>query len=215
MSYLRSPERQRQILSCARKVFAERGFHGANVSHICAEAGIGRGTLYLYFENKRAVLVAILEDLVSRVKALMARRHIPRIPRETARALTRDQIVAFSEGRLAELLGVVFSDQQTLRIVLREAVGLDVDIDKILATMDATLISIVERDLIAARDELGLVRDGIDLHHVATMVVGGVEKLALAALRGDIASDLPALIRSVVQFHLYGTMKPQAEGGVG
>ena len=207
MSYLRSPERQRQILDCARKVFAERGYHGANVSHICAEAGIGRGTLYLYFENKRAVLVAILEELLGRVRATMGRRHMPRISREQAAALTREQIVSFCEYRLGELLGVVFSDQQNLRIVLREAVGLDVDIDKILVSMDTAMIAIVERDLSAARDELGLVRPELDLGHVATLIVGGVEKLALAALRAETPPDLPMLIRSMVQFHLYGTMQ--------
>ena len=209
MAYLRSPERQRQILSCARKVFAERGYHGANVSHICAEAGIGRGTLYLYFENKRAVLVAMLEDVLGRVRALMQKRIIPKVSREIAASLTREQVVQFCERRLSELLSMVFADEQTLRIVLREAVGLDVDIDKLLTSVDQALIGIVERDLIASRDELGLVRKDLDLHHVATMVVGGVEKLALAALRGDTKPDLPALIRSVVQFHLYGTM----EGG--
>src|SRR5690349_12172910 len=71
MSYKRSEARQRQIPSCPQRVFAERGYHAANVSHICAAAGIGRGTLYLYFANKRAVLTAILRETLDRVRALM------------------------------------------------------------------------------------------------------------------------------------------------
>src|SRR5476649_2085752 len=71
MSYMRSEERQRQILSCAKRVFAERGFHNANVSHICEAAGIGRGTLYQYFTNKRSVLTAILRETLQRVTAHM------------------------------------------------------------------------------------------------------------------------------------------------
>src|SRR5207344_731174 len=71
MSYMRSEDRQRQILACAKRVFAERGFHAANVSHICAAAGIGRGTLYQYFANKRSVLTAILRETLERVRALM------------------------------------------------------------------------------------------------------------------------------------------------
>ena len=46
MSYMRSEERQRHILEHAKRVFAERGFHAANVSHICAAAGIGHVWLY-------------------------------------------------------------------------------------------------------------------------------------------------------------------------
>src|SRR5689334_719922 len=74
MSYMRSPARQRQILDCAKRVFAERGFHAANVSHICAAAGIGRGTLYQYFANKRSVLQAILREALERVRALMEKQ---------------------------------------------------------------------------------------------------------------------------------------------
>ena len=74
MSYMRSEARQRQILACAKRVFAERGFHAANVSHICAAAGIGRGTLYQYFANKRSVLTAILRETLERVRALMERQ---------------------------------------------------------------------------------------------------------------------------------------------
>jgi AcrR family transcriptional regulator len=74
MSYMRSEARQRQILSHAKRVFAERGFHAANVSHICEAAGIGRGTLYQYFANKRSVLTAILRETLERVRALMERQ---------------------------------------------------------------------------------------------------------------------------------------------
>src|SRR5512143_3740734 len=71
MSYMRSEARQRQILSCAKRVFAERGYHAANISHICEAAGIGRGTLYQYFTNKQSVLTAILRETLDRVKQLM------------------------------------------------------------------------------------------------------------------------------------------------
>src|ERR1044072_4183818 len=59
MNYMISEARQRQILACAKRVFAERGFHAANISHICEAAGIGRGTLYQYFTNKQSVLTTI------------------------------------------------------------------------------------------------------------------------------------------------------------
>src|SRR3954471_24076173 len=183
MSYMRSEARQRQILSCAKRVFAERGFHVANVSHICEAAGIGRGTLYQYFPNKRAVLTAILRETLDRAKALMERqeRDAPAlIPPER---VSRQMAIEFSAGQLRELLEIVFADEDTLRIVLREAVGLDVGAETILAEIDDAAIGIVERSLIAMR-AAGYIRP-LDARAVATLVVGGVEKLALAALRGD------------------------------
>src|SRR4051812_35239186 len=105
MSYMRSEARQRQILSCAKRVFAERGFHAANVSHICEAAGIGRGTLYQYFPNKRAVLTEILRETLDRAKALMEKqeREAPPVlvPPEK---ISKQTAIEFSARQLRELL---------------------------------------------------------------------------------------------------------------
>ena len=59
--YLPGPERRRQILAGAKRVFARRGYHDTNISHICDDLGIGRGTLYQYFASKRDVFAAIAD----------------------------------------------------------------------------------------------------------------------------------------------------------
>lgn len=200
---MRSEARQRQILSCAKRVFAERGFHAANVSHICAAAGIGRGTLYQYFANKHSVLTAILRETLQRVRALMeemaAQTEYP--PPEK---IKRGAAITFTSRQLRRVLAVVFEDGDTLRILLREAVGLDASVEKLLGEIDDALIGIVERDLLRAH-AAGYIRD-LDARMVATMIVGGVEKLGLAALRGDAPVDLDALAREATQLHAIGTL---------
>lgn len=203
MSYMRSEARARQILACAKRVFAERGFHAANVSHICQAAGIGRGTLYLYFANKRAVLEAILRETLERVRALMERQ----AAQETfapPEKITRSVAIAYSARQLRELLEVVFGDGDTLRILLREAVGLDVGIEGMLGAIDDALIGIVERSLVSAQ-QAGFVRP-LDARAVATLVVGGIEKLALAALRSDAPVDLDVLAYEATRLHAIGTL---------
>jgi len=207
MSYMRSEARARQILGCAKRVFAERGFHAANISHICEAAGIGRGTLYQYFANKRAVLTAILRETLERIRALMERQE-----REEAQLaslappekITRTAAIEHSARQLREVLGVVFEDDHTLRILLREAVGLDAAVEELLGEIDSTLIAIVERSLVAG-ERAGFVRE-LDARAVATMMVGGVEKLALAALRGDEPVDLDRLAREASRLHAIGTL---------
>ena len=44
--------REAEILQAARKVFAEHGFAAATVDLIAAEAGVAKGTLYLYYSSK-------------------------------------------------------------------------------------------------------------------------------------------------------------------
>src|SRR5438132_1129869 len=59
-----SGERRRlAILGAARKVFARKGYADTVVEDIAAEAGIGKGTLYLYFPSKEQIyLAALLQD---------------------------------------------------------------------------------------------------------------------------------------------------------
>src|SRR5258706_10958838 len=55
-------ERRQQILSVARDGFARRGYHQNTIDDIALQAGVARGTFYLYFEDKRAVF----SDLIFR-----------------------------------------------------------------------------------------------------------------------------------------------------
>ncbi len=54
-------ERVRDIIAAARQVFVERGFELAAIAEIAAKAGVAEGTIYKYFESKRAVLLAVIE----------------------------------------------------------------------------------------------------------------------------------------------------------
>ncbi|MDH6234573.1 TetR/AcrR family transcriptional repressor of uid operon [Mesorhizobium soli] len=54
---------QRQvILSAAKTCFARNGFHKTSTEAICAEAGTSSGKLFHYFPNKKAIILAVVED---------------------------------------------------------------------------------------------------------------------------------------------------------
>jgi AcrR family transcriptional regulator len=61
----RQTTRQR-ILHEAASEFARLGFEQANINHIADHAGIGRGTLYLYFASKREVFIEMLQAIAER-----------------------------------------------------------------------------------------------------------------------------------------------------
>ncbi len=56
------PEKRRQILSGAREVFLERGFDGASMGDIARAAGVSKGTLYVYFQNKEDLFAALVSS---------------------------------------------------------------------------------------------------------------------------------------------------------
>lgn len=48
-----------RILAAAHKLFAEKGYAGASMQAIAAEAGVGMQTIYAIFKNKPRLLVAL------------------------------------------------------------------------------------------------------------------------------------------------------------
>src|SRR5829696_6148027 len=55
--------RRIQILKAAVAVFAEKGFQKATIRDVAKMAGIADGTIYNYFENKTALMLAILNGM--------------------------------------------------------------------------------------------------------------------------------------------------------
>lgn len=54
-------EKHAAILNAATRVFARRGFFGAQVADVAHAAGVAAGTVYLYFRSKDDLLVSIFE----------------------------------------------------------------------------------------------------------------------------------------------------------
>jgi len=54
------PRKRRQIMDGARAVFMEKGFDAASMNDIARRAGVSKGTLYVYFENKERLFVELI-----------------------------------------------------------------------------------------------------------------------------------------------------------
>ncbi|HEY8054400.1 MAG TPA: TetR/AcrR family transcriptional regulator [Terriglobales bacterium] len=65
--------REGEILEAARKVFCEHGFAAATVDMIAAEAGVAKGTLYLYYNSKDDIFWAALS---SRLREMLERTKV-------------------------------------------------------------------------------------------------------------------------------------------
>jgi AcrR family transcriptional regulator len=65
--------RVREILGASYRVVARHGFQGATVERVAEEAGIAKGTVYLYFRTKEELLEAAvkqgIEEFSSQVRA--------------------------------------------------------------------------------------------------------------------------------------------------
>lgn len=57
------PEAKRRLIfSAAREVILARGFDGAKMEEIAARAGVGKGTLYNFFDSKEALFLSLVVE---------------------------------------------------------------------------------------------------------------------------------------------------------
>ena len=82
----RKAERPGEIIQAALELFVAKGFMATRLDEVAQRAGVSKGTLYLYFENKEALFKAVVETLV-----------VPEIDQ------TEQQILAF-DGSASDLI---------------------------------------------------------------------------------------------------------------
>ena len=61
----RKSRTRQQLLRAAGRVFIQKGYHKPNISDIVAEAGVGQGTFYRHFRDKRDIFETLLEGFIS------------------------------------------------------------------------------------------------------------------------------------------------------
>jgi TetR/AcrR family fatty acid metabolism transcriptional regulator len=61
-AFMRDPDKPRQIVDAAIRVFARKGYWSSRVSDIAREAGIAAGTIYLYFKTKEDILITVFRE---------------------------------------------------------------------------------------------------------------------------------------------------------
>lgn len=66
--------RRKKILDAARSVFARKGFTSGIVDQIAKEAGVAKGTVYLYFRSKAEIYRAVLDHDLEALKREMLGR---------------------------------------------------------------------------------------------------------------------------------------------
>lgn len=58
----RKPESLAKLKRAARKLFVERGYHATRPQDIAREAGLGHGTFYLHYPDKKACFLAFVDE---------------------------------------------------------------------------------------------------------------------------------------------------------
>ncbi len=57
-------QKRQEIVNAAIKVFAEKGYHKVKIRDITTSLGISTGTFYIYFEDKKALFVDVVDAVI-------------------------------------------------------------------------------------------------------------------------------------------------------
>jgi len=152
---------RRRVLAAAELLFARHGYEATGMAEVAERAGVGVGTLYHHFPDKRALLLALIDDWGDRELAHARTRHdVDRFLSEHARAAFGDDL-RNSYERLRREGGFY--------LVLLELAERDSDVRQRLLRINQ-LADERLRELLALGQKRGVIRAAIDPLAAAVLV---------------------------------------------
>lgn len=77
-------ERRQRFIDAAWRCAESKGFHDTTIDDVCVKAHASKGAFYVYFDSKRALMMALLEDdaaVLDELVASLERRNITAVER--------------------------------------------------------------------------------------------------------------------------------------
>jgi len=177
LSHFLIERRRAQIIEAAYEVFSTKGYTSTGIADIAARLGMGHGTFYRYFKNKRDILDQVVDYGVERI--MQALELETAAPAQTA-AEFRDQLRRIGE-RLFELLD---AEPGVGQVVLLEATSIDQEMNqrvlRLVDTFGALAGTFLQNGV-----RRGFLRTDLDTASVGRAVTALTLPGLFAAVRGE------------------------------
>jgi AcrR family transcriptional regulator len=185
--------RRRHILHSAKRIFSEKGFHNASVADIIDQAGIARGTFYLYFTNKRDLFDYLLDHLLDELN-----RRIKPVDLSEGSPAPLGQI----KDNIRRVLELVMNEPELFQILLHHSTGLDQRSAEAVRAFYDKVLHLIERSLELGM-QMGLVRP-CSTRIVASCVLGTVKEVANVLTTRSNESPIDVLVDEILHYGLRG-----------
>jgi AcrR family transcriptional regulator len=194
------------ILDAAADVLGSADGSQARIEDIAARAGVAVGTVYNYFEDRRALVSALLE---TRKKSLMDALDLPLKPAARARrtpASGRESFEAELTHFVAAVAAHIDANRFLLNLLLEDerSRGIDAQAASRRRTVQAELLTHAERLMEKGIRSRALRKDDAAMY--AALLVGMVRGLAISALtrQKEFSADATA---SIVRVFMTGAAR--------
>jgi AcrR family transcriptional regulator len=186
---MKRAQRRTQLLSHARDVFAEKGYHAAKIDDIVAHANVARGTFYLHFDDKRAIFEELVDAILGRIGSAIVRIRVD---------AGADAPLLQLRDNVQRVLEVGLGDPGMTKILLKTAAGLDADFDRKVRAFYRAVEELLALSLLNGQ-RLGLVRPG-NRRMMGAMALGAIKELLLGSVEGRISATPRQLTDEVMRF---------------
>jgi AcrR family transcriptional regulator len=190
-------ERRLQILDAARDVFAKRGYARATVDDIVVEAGVARGTFYLYFDDKRQAFGELVDRFADQITGV-----IQRIVTDDPERPISEQVLENTRA----ILRLCLSERSMTKILFTDAVGVDPEFELKLATFYDAVVQLLTESLREGQS-LGIVADG-EPRVLAYLTLGALKELLYQAVTlGLTEESAEAITQQIYSFLRQGYLR--------
>jgi AcrR family transcriptional regulator len=167
-----------RLIAAAELQFRRFGYRRTTVDDITADAGTGKGSLYLHFESKQAVYMAVVEA------------SLERFVENASRLLDGPEPAPTRLRSLVELTIDHYSEDELLQASLFGNAGLvQGEVARMAADVQRTRIRSLLRELLATGQREGSVRADIDVDAAAAVLFEIGWAVVRTALEGN--SQIP------------------------
>ena len=193
-------QRKADIMAAAVEVFSSKGYHKAGIADIAGALGIGHGTVYRYFKNKRDIFNAILADLLGQMAEIVQQEP----PTTNSLEEYQQQLQRIADG----LLAIFHRDPRLAKIAFYESMGVDPEASAAVDHLLSMFAQFTQTYMKNGVDK-GFLRADMDqaiaAQLITSMLVETVKKVAL--LQGDSADENAEIDRwrqEIIQFMIGG-----------
>ena len=165
-----------EIIETAFTEFSERGYHQTAISDIAKRLGIGHGTFYRHFKNKRDILEHVIDDVSKKIAGALVNENAP------AAMNTLEDYREQCQRIGKQLTKIVLENPNMARLILLEATSIDPEMtQRIMGFFDwaAQLVSAYMENGV----KLGIFRKDLDAEATGHVIVGLLVTSALRFLR--------------------------------
>jgi len=161
----RLAETRHEIVQAAAEVFVERGYHATRLSDIAERAGVGQGTLYRHFKDKREILDSVVARAVSRLQSTFEDENAPAMIGNLSEYRLRADDIA---TRLFETFAV---ESESLKFLVRELPAIDDEAAAVVFGI-ADQVQQLFQKYYRTGIERGFFRADLDIEAASTAVLG-------------------------------------------